>query len=193
MVRKVTINYDRLCEELKKQGKTKKELSLELGRYETFISEMNKNREQPETIEKLICILLGLEPGSLIEPEKQAIGADAKAMENIYKKMCKMEELILFQGEIIEKILSKSNANTIQLEKIKDKLKDVTKSDYEKACDFLKNTLAEGRVIGEEVLLKADANGIKRADLMKAKRDLQVDTATTGYGKNQKTWWFIPS
>lgn len=81
----------------------------------------------------------------------------------------------------------------MQLEKIKDKLKDVTKSDYEKACDFLKSTLAEGRVIGEEVLLKADANGIKRADLMKAKRDLQVDTATTGYGKNQKTWWFIPS
>lgn len=193
MVRKVTINYDRLCEELKKQGKTKKELSLELGRYETFISEMNKNREQPETIEKLICILIGLEPGSLIEPQKQATGADAKALENIYKKMCKMEELILFQGEIIEKILSKSNANTIQLEKIKDKLKDVRKSDYENACDFLKSMLAEGRVIGEEVLLKSDASGIKRADLMKAKRDLQVDTATTGYGKNQKTWWFIPS
>lgn len=193
MVRKVTINYDRLCEELKKKGKTKKELSLELGRYEKFICEMNKNREQPETIEKLMCMLLDLEPGSLIEQEKRESGSDAKALENIYKKMCKMEELILFQGEIIEKILSKSNANTVQLEKIKDRLKDVTKSDYEKACDFLRSMLSEGRVISEEILLKADANGIKRADLMKAKRDLQVDTATTGYGKNQKTWWFIPS
>lgn len=193
MVRKVKINYERLCDELKKNGKSKRQLSLELGRYETFISEMNKNREQPETIEKLICILLGLEPGSLIEPEKQAIGADAKALENIYKKLCKVEELVLFQGEIIEKILLKSNANTVQLEKIKDRLKDVTKSDYEKACDFLRSMLSEGRVISEEILLKADANGIKRADLMKAKRDLQVDTATTGYGKNQKTWWFIPS
>lgn len=193
MVRKVTINYDRLCEELKKKGKSKSQLSLELGRCETFISEMNKKREQPETIEKLICILLELEPGSLIEPEKRATGADAKALENIYKKLCKIEELVLFQSEIIEKILSKSNANTVQLEKIKDRLKDVTKSDYEKACDFLRSLLSEGRVISEEILLKADANGIKRADLMKAKRELQVDTATTGYGKNQKTWWFIPS
>ena len=53
--------------------------------------------------------------------------------------------------------------------------------------------LAGGRMNSEEVILKSEANGIKRADLMKAKRDLQVDQSTTGYGKNQKTWWFIPS
>nr|DAS83842.1 MAG TPA: hypothetical protein [Caudoviricetes sp.] len=26
----------------------------------------------------------------------------------------------------------------------------------------------------------------------KVKRDIGVDTAVTGYGKNQKTWWFMP-
>ena len=93
----------------------------------------------------------------------------------------------------MEKLIGKANANTVQLEKIKDRLKYCTKSDYEKACDFLRDILSDGRVIGDEVLLKSDANGIKRADLMKAKRELNVDQATTGYGKNQKTWWFIPS
>ena len=46
-------------------------------------------------------------------------------------------------------------------------------------------------MIGEEVIRMADAVGIKRADLNKAKRDIQVDTSTTGYGKTQKTWWFL--
>lgn len=56
---------------------------------------------------------------------------------------------------------------------------------------FLKETLAGGRIDGAEVLRMADATGIKRADLNKAKRDIGVDTAQTGYGKNQKTWWFL--
>lgn len=64
-------------------------------------------------------------------------------------------------------------------------------TDYDKAVRFLKETLAGGWIDGAEVLRMADATGIKRADLNKAKRDIGVDTAQTGYGKNQKTWWFL--
>ena len=64
-------------------------------------------------------------------------------------------------------------------------------TDYDKAVRFLKDTLNGGRIDGTEVLRMADAAGIKRADLNKAKRDIGVDTAVTGYGKNQKTWWFL--
>ena len=59
------------------------------------------------------------------------------------------------------------------------------------SSSFLKETLAGGRIDGAEVLRMADATGIKRADLNKAKRDIGVDTAQTGYGKNQKIWWFL--
>ena len=104
-----------------------------------------------------------------------------------------VEELLDMLAGSTEKLLAKANANTVQIEKIKDCLKDLGRSDHEKACEFLKSMLAGGRMNSEEVILKSEANGIKRADLMKAKRDLQVDQSTTGYGKNQKTWWFIPS
>lgn len=64
-------------------------------------------------------------------------------------------------------------------------------TDYDKAVRFLKDKLSGGRMDGAELLRMADASGIKRADLNKAKKDLGVDTSTTGYGKNQKTWWFL--
>ena len=97
--------------------------------------------------------------------------------------------------ELIEKIWSKVHANTLQLEKVKEDVKECAQvlkmTDYDKAVRFLKETLAGGRIDGAEVLRMADATGIKRADLNKAKRDIGVDTAQTGYGKNQKTWWFL--
>lgn len=192
MIKKVKIDYDRLSEELERIKMTKEEFSVEIGRGKTYISDLKKKQEVPENIEKIMCMVLKLEPGSLIEKSQESIG-DVKILVNIYKKLGELEEMMVTQGVAADKLLSKANANTIQLEKIKDSLKEFGKSDYEKACDFLKKLLGTGRVNGEEVLLKSDASGIKRADLMKAKRDLQVDTATTGYGKNQKTWWFIQS
>lgn len=55
-----------------------------------------------------------------------------------------------------------------------------------KAVRFLKQTLGGGRLDGAEVLRMSDAAGIKRADLNKAKRDIGVDSAVTGFGKNQR-------
>ena len=192
MVKKVTIDYDVLNDYIKSRGKTKEEFSTELGRGKTYISDMRKRPEINDSMERLMCVLLDIEPGSLVKKENVS-GAEVKMFENLFKKMCELEEIIVVQGEMMEKLIGKANANTVQLEKIKDRLKYCTKSDYEKACDFLRDILSDGRVIGDEVLMKSDANGIKRADLMKAKRELNVDQATTGYGKNQKTWWFIPS
>ena len=192
MVKKVTIDYDVLNDYIKSRGKAKEEFSTELGRGKTYISDMRKRPEINDSMERLMCVLLDIEPGSLVKKENVS-GAEVKMFENLFKKMCELEEIIVVQGEMMEKLIGKANANTVQLEKIKDRLKYCTKSDYENACDFLRDILSDGRVIGDEVLLKSDANGIKRADLMKAKRELNVDQATTGYGKNQKTWWFIPS
>lgn len=193
---KVTIDYNRLCLELEKQGKTKADLSRDMTKNKNFVGLMEKNPDQPAEVERLMCLLLGLEQGSLIKQE-EATGSqgEIKILENLRKEMREIHQAIIEYGELIEKIWSKVHANTLQLEKVKEDVKECAQvlkmTDYDKAVRFLKETLAGGRIDGAEVLRMADATGIKRADLNKAKRDIGVDTAQTGYGKNQKIWWFL--
>ena len=194
---KVRIDYDRLCLELEKQGKTKADLSRDMARNKSFVSLMAKNLEQPAEVERLMCLLLGLEQGSLIKQEIQnGAPGEIKILENLHKEVREVHQAVTACTELLEKIWGKVHANTLQLERVKDDVKECVQAlgmtDYEKAVRFLKDTLGGGRINGEEVLRMSDAAGIKRADLNKAKRDIGVDTAVTGYGKNQKTWWFMP-
>ena len=193
---KVTIDYGRLCLELEKQGKTKADLSRDMAKNKNFVGLMAKNPDQPAEVERLMCLLLGLEQGSLIKQEdKTGSQGEIRILENLHKKMREIHQAVAEYGELLEKIWSKVHANTLQLEKVKDDVKECVQvlgmTDYDKAVRFLKDSLSGGRIDGAEVLRMADAAGIKRADLNKAKRDLHVDTAATGYGKAQKTWWFL--
>ena len=188
---KVKIDYEKLCEELKKQGKTRGEFSLEMTKDKGFVGRMEKNPNQPQPIEKFMCMLLGLEEGSLIASEEVPDQTDTKVLTNIHKQIVADRKLLEEAAENIEKIWNKVNANTLQLERIKECVKGFEKSGYEKAIEFLKNALSDGKANSEEIMMRSDAAGIKRADLMKAKRDIGVDSSTTGYGKNQKTWWFL--
>lgn len=133
---------------------------------------------------------------------KKALSNEAQILVNIttrLKELSEKADMIIAKlsemDERDEKVYSKVHANTLQIESIKDSVKDIKGelkiTDYDKAVKFLRETLSGGRMIGEEVIRMADAAGIKRADLNKAKRDIQVDTSTTGYGKTQKTWWFL--
>ena len=126
---------------------------------------------------------------------QKEIENQTKALSDIARCIRNLTELVSGQNENIEKILSKTNANTLQLERMKDDVRAVVHelklTDYDRAVDFLKNVLKNGRVLKEEVEFQAKNEGIKEADLFKAKRDIHVDTATTGYGKGQKTWWFL--
>ena len=190
---KVTIDYNKLTRALAERGKTKKWLSLELGRYESYIASIKNKPEQPESVERIICMVLEMEPGSLVADQSPQASAEASILQNIHREIKAERALLEEATENLERIWNKLNANTIQIERIKDCVKRFEKSDTENAIDFLKTALADGKVNGEEILMRSDAAGIKRAELMKAKNTIGVDTATTGYGKNQKTWWFIPS
>ena len=79
----------------------------------------------------------------------------------------------------------------IQLEKIKDKVNEVSKTDYDKAVEWLKDKMAGGRYDGAKLLMESDAAGIKRSDIMKARNELKIKIQTTGYGKNSKAWWSL--
>lgn len=186
--KKVTINYALLCKQLEKQGKTKKGFSLEMGRRESFVNYIANNPDQPEAVERIMCLLLGLEPGSLVkEPEKKGMTA-AQALTVIRDEILENRRIM---QENFEKIWNKLNTNTVQLEKIKDKVNEASKTDYDKAVEWLKDKMAGGRYDGAKLLMESDAAGIKRSDVMKAKAELGVRIQTTGYGKNVKAWWSL--
>lgn len=186
--KKVTINYALLCKQLEKQGKTKKGFSLEMGRSESFVNYIANNPDQPEGVERIMCLLLGLEPGSLVkEPEKKGMTA-AQALTVIRDEILENRRIM---QENFEKIWNKLNTNTVQLEKIKDKVNTMSKTDYDKALEWLKDKMEGGRYDGAKLLMESEAAGIKRSDIMKAKAELGVRIQTTGYGKNTKAWWSL--
>lgn len=186
--KKVTINYALLCKQLEKQGKTKKAFSLEMGRSESFVNYIANNPDQPEAVERIMCLLLGLEPGSLVkEPEKKGMTA-AQALTVIRDEILENRRIM---QENFEKIWNKLNTNTVQLEKIKDKVNMMSETDYDKAVEWLRDKMEGGRYDGAKLLMESEAAGIKRSDIMKAKAELGVRIQTTGYGKNVKAWWSL--
>lgn len=186
--KKVTINYALLCKQLEKQGKTKKGFSLEMGRSESFVNYIANNPDQPEGVERIMCLLLGLEPGSLVkEPEKKGMTA-AQALTVIRDEILENRRIM---QENFEKIWNKMNTNTVQLERIKDKVNTMSKTDYNKALEWLQDKMEGGRYDGAKLLMESEAAGIKRSDIMKAKAELGVRIQTTGYGKNTKAWWSL--
>lgn len=202
----VIIDTDKLYAELNAQGKTKSGFAVELGRGKSYIENLKRAPSIPEGMERVISIMLGKEAGFFIrrdETKHDDISAkEAQILVNItvrLKELSEKTDMILSKlsemDERDEKTYSKVHANTLQLEAVKEHTREISGAlkltDYDKAVKFLRETLSGGRMIGEEVIRMADSAGIKRADLNKAKRDIRVDTATTGYGKSQKTWWFL--
>jgi len=60
------------------------------------------------------------------------------------------------------------------------------------AKDFLRELLAQGPVESEEVLSKADAAGIARKTLTRAKEDLGIRAGRLGFGKGGHWAWELP-
>ena len=112
---------------------------------------------------------------------------------NIHKEIQGMKKQVEALTDLTERIFSKCNANTKQLEDVKVHVRALAKTDYDRACEFLQDALSGGRLNGNDLLLQADEAGIKRSEIMKAKKDLGVQIDISGYGKNQKAWWYIPA
>ncbi len=73
-----------------------------------------RGSEQPKSVEQVMCILLGLEPGSLIEADSTISPAEVKVIENIFHKLGAIEELLDMLAGSTEKLLAKANANTVK-------------------------------------------------------------------------------
>lgn len=205
-IQKVKLDFEKLSVAAKAKKISLRELSTNMGYRPTYFSELKK-RDGAVTVsvERFICIELGLEPGSLIRKElEQAAGnknqsdRTAELLEKIYKEQQKLTETIKFLTDRVEMITdqneaiwNKLNTQATQLIKIKVKLNELGITGYQKATMFLKEILSNGQMLESEVVAKGEEAGISRADLYKAKRDIHVQVAVTGCGKNQKTWWLL--
>lgn len=154
----VSLDYNRICEELAKQKKSKTWLSIEIGKSRSYFTNLPGSRRGtnvPTNVESLISRVLGYEPGTFIEKEpaqneKENTVAQAKLFEKLYEKQTdiiirldmvakRLDEIEKYtlhtsRRDVLEKkrheevmdylefIRSKSNANTLQLEKAKDAL-----------------------------------------------------------------------
>lgn len=143
-----------------------------------------------------MCLMLGKEPGYFQKemPRNERTAEEIPAaIVNIHREIQGMRKQVETMTELTEKIFSKCNANTKQIEDVKVHVRALAKTDYDRACEFLQEALAGGMLNGNDILLQADEAGIKRSDIMKAKKDLGVQIDIRGYGKNQKAWWYIPA
>ena len=249
---RVKLDYDRICEELNAQKKTKIWLSLEIGRSRSYFANLPGSivgTSVPGNVEALISKTLGYEPGTFVKYEKsenvvEDAPVQAKFIETLYsnqaeilnkmdvlaRKLGEIEKQILYtsrdetaekqrHGEVIEHlefIRKKSNANTLQLEKIKGMLIDMDSrnlDDQERMLEEITKVLGEKRfAIGEptrnraydlldelivdrngveqsQVFAKAAEKNISRKDMLRAKNEMEIQVISRGVGNNSKKYW----
>lgn len=144
----------------------------------------------PEPVRDLICEKLEIEP-ERIEKTQITSGGEVKILENIFKELQSIKTQISELADSQQAIYNKLQANTVQTARIKDVVDELGQTEYDRAELFLRETLKGGQVSAVELMQRADDDGIKRSELMKAKAKMDVKIYATGYGKNQKSWWSL--
>lgn len=128
-----------------------------------------------------------VENGPALSPELLLmLKSLSDSMIAIEKRLSAMDTVIEAVGGEVSKVLQKCSANTLQIERVRDALDKLSMSDYDRAETYLKASLADGDRIASDILANAEAEGIKTAELMKAKNRMGIRAYTTGYGKSQK-------
>lgn len=204
---RVVINKEKLKTAIENKKYTQEKLSEEMGRSKTYVNQILSGNvsEIKESDERFLCLLLGLKPGELIKEddnnsnswENQAgilktLGNMTHTMKTMAEKLTQLLLLYNEMSEDIETLKRKASANTVQLERIKENLDKPTKSENDRAKEFLVEIMKNGRINGAEVLRMADEAGIDRGRLLRMKKEMGIQVETVGYGNNQKSYWYMP-
>lgn len=187
---KVRIDYEKLCKEIEKKGKSKQQFSVECGRDASFISGINKKREVGKNIENLICVMLGIEPGSLVETPEETVHTQVKILERMHSMLQDIKEMLETQNEEMQKISRKANANTLQMEKIKEMVAEPKLSESYKAEKIIRDLIGNRFATVEDIYAEADREKVSRKEMLHAKTRLGVRATTIGYGNKKVIWRF---
>lgn len=80
----------------------------------------------PDKAEAFICRELGKEPGYFLagveNPAPQGTGVEARILENIVQRLNELMAAVSECNVTVDRIAKKVHANTVQLEKIKEKV-----------------------------------------------------------------------
>ena len=176
---RVEIDVDKLILMIQDKGMTMEKFGYSIGRSRNYICSLRKNSMVPE-----------------IEPERIAktqvtSGGEVKILENIFKELQSIKTQVSEMMETQQAIYNKLQANTVQTARIKDAVDGLGQTEYDRAESFLREVLKGGQVSAVKLMQRADDDGIKRSELMKAKAKMDVKIYATGYGKNQKSWWSL--
>lgn len=203
---RVVINKEKLKTAIEKKKYPKEKLAQDMGRSKTYIYQiLNGNvLDVRRSDERFLCLLLGLNPGDLMEKDvDENLGTPQveipKIFENILREIKETREEVRRVASIYEKMSEdiealrrKVSANTVQLEKIKEDVNKSAKNENDRAREFLAGIIKDGRINGAEVLRMADEAGIDRGRLLEMKKEMGIQVETVGYGKNQKSYWYMP-
>ena len=203
----VEIDHDKLCRYIRDTlHMTLIDFSYSIGKSKSYISGLARNPRVPAPSYNLICERCRV-PFSFFEvvPRKEEQESQKQTSVNpelllmlkslsdsmiaMEKRLSAMDTVIEAMGGEVSKVLQKCSANTLQLERVRDALEKLSMSDYDRAETYLKASLADGDRIASDILANAEAEGIKTAELMRAKNRMGIRAYTTGYGKSQKKWW----
>lgn len=206
-VQPVEIDHDKLCRYIRDTlNMTLIDFSYSIGKSKSYISGLARNPRVPVPAYNLICEKCRV-PFSFFEvvpqeeeqkPQEQTstnpelllmLKSLSDSMIAMEKRLSAMDVVIEAMGGEVSKVLRKCSTNTLQLERVRDALDKLSMSDYDRAETYLKASLADGDRIASDILANAENEGIKTAELMKAKNRLGIRAYTTGYGKSQKKWW----
>nr|DAZ13262.1 MAG TPA: repressor regulating protein [Caudoviricetes sp.] len=167
-VQTVEIDHDKLCRYIRDTlHMTLIDFSYSIGKSKSYISGLARNPKVPGAVYSLICEKCRV-PFSYFEAAPQ-------------EERQKSQEQTFVNSELLLMLKSLSDS-MIAMDKL-------SMSDYDRAETYLKASLADGDRIASDILANAEAEGIKTAELMRAKNRMGIRAYTTGYGKSQKKWW----
>lgn len=122
--KRVQLDYDAICGELKIQGKSKTWLSTEIGRSRSYFSNLPGTRDGaivPENMEALISRTLGYAPGTFVIQEEvnEVVEEDQVQVEFIETLYGNQKEILKALGELSGKVdVLMSSMKNVQTETI---------------------------------------------------------------------------
>lgn len=193
---KIKISKEKLQKVLDNHQDSMIGLSRKLGKNDAFISQSftRYGGEVDDVIANLICLLYDVQLADIkvdtvnkTDTQKAFAILREENKKNTEKIMAAQEDIV----HLLEKILTKINANTLQIERIKQAAIVSHTDPVHEAKVFLKAMLENGRMNAMTIQTKAEMAGITLANLTKAKQELGVQTDMTGSGRNQKVFWYL--
>lgn len=202
-MRNILIDGALLAKEIEASGYKRTELSELIGKGPAYIGQAVKNCSMPEKLERLLCAILKKDPGYFVakppgeKPDpKQGADVVPAAIQNIHNEITSIRELL---DEMMKKIVDikakqVSDGGYLReavrgLEALKQDVAGITKTEAQRAADYIEHCLVNGDARAQDIMEGADARCISRAVLNQAKEALHIRVYTSGQGASKKTYW----